>query len=172
MLNIDVEMRCNIAQLRTCPWMRGPVATLTPYKNQIHSEEECLPKVILSPIYTDDSTGSTPQPVATFGAPMGRMRSSESITAPPTSPSKDGRPTPTAIAQTFSGTASNTKVVHKRKKTAVARLEQRLRVLNDPTNDVILPSLRPMPVQPTTGMKAKISSAGKKVIQTFFRHSS
>ena len=160
MLNIDVDTRCSIDQLCVCRWMRGPVSTLTPYKHVIYTEENCLPRIILDPLSTEDvSYLSTHSQSST----RGRNVSSNSelrraLIGPTTLPESS-----TCDSNNISTTSSATQEVHRRKKTTVARLDQRLRVLKDPTHTAIMP--RP------TGIKAKISSAGKKVVQAFL-HSS
>lgn len=168
-------MRCTIAQLRISHWMRGPASPLTPYKTPKYTERDCLPKDMFCA--KDDIMSSLPL----ISGPSLTSKTRQNI---PTHVMQVSQYFPLNTTPTASSTHSsithvtthgstvvpdtNQRTVHRRKKTAVSKLEQRLRVLNDPTNTVILPF--PMPAKP--GMKAKISSAGKKVVQTFLRHSS
>lgn len=190
MLNIDVEMRCTIAQLPLCHWMRGPASPLTPYNTTKHRDTECLPGVIPDPVSAVKDTSLSHYPLSISGPSLPSLETRQHVpvhatqTRPqhcfphsytPAANVKSGHThhtTPTSVTWTTTHggftTESKQKEVHRRKKTAVSRLEQRLRVLNDPTNSVILPS----PVASKLGMKAKITSAGKKMVQTFLRNSS
>ena len=176
MLNVDVEVRCTIAELRICHWIRGPTSPLTPYTTTKHGEKECLPKVTLDPFRANDTyLPGIPGPSSLTAETRHSVQTSQHCPLSYT-PAANIMSTHThhtancsthVTSQAVSTIAdSKQKGVHRRKKT---RLEQRLRVLNDPTNTtVILPSTIP----PKAGMKAKISSAGKKMVQTFLRHSS
>ena len=59
MLNTDVNMRCNIGQLQLCHWMRGFASPLTPYKSQMYTEKDQLPKAVFDAI-CDFSSVSQP----------------------------------------------------------------------------------------------------------------
>jgi hypothetical protein len=67
MLNTDVEMRCNIGQLQICHWMRGLASLLTPYKSQIYTEKDQLPKVVFDGI-CDLSSASQSSPLSSVRA--------------------------------------------------------------------------------------------------------
>ena len=166
MLTTDVESRCSVGQLRLCHWMRGPTSTLTPYRKIVYTEENCLPQLF-----------SPPPPHAVEGS-LCQHSPSESTRSPqrPTFHAKTETSFSTDDGRTAcTGTATDpqpSREVHRRKKSAVERLEHRLRVLNDPTNTAVLHSVTPSSHRPAAAMKAKISSAGKKVFQTFVHHSS
>ena len=178
MLTTDVKARCSVAQLRICHWMRGPTARLTPYRNVIYTEENCLPKFVPAHPYTVE--GSILPEVS--GSRKTSAQLSPFLRQNIKTPSAANcfaatQPPPTSFADATPAALSAPKEVQSRKKTAVERLEQRLRVLRDPTKSAILCS-RPPPSPPsqqaagTPGVKEKISSAGKKVFQTFLHRSS
>lgn len=98
-----------------------------------------------------------------------------SLTAPltpakPTSLAATSTPAkPTSLATPLSPGTPKTKEVHRRKKTAVAHLHQRKRILDDPSSVIIT---SPTPLVKPTSIKQKISSAGKKLVQTISKHAS
>lgn len=165
-------MRCNIIQLRISHWMRGVASPLTPYQYPMHMIDECLPKVLLDPLYAVDATYlPSPSPTSRPSVPVNLLQPTQHSSfhsAPAPSTGQEHTATATATSS-CSGAPSKKKEVHRRKKTAVAHLEQRLRVLNDPTNTVILPSPMPEQVRPAS-IKGKISSAGKKLVSAFLGH--
>lgn len=93
--------------------------------------------------------------------------SSEASSAQITSPTKSSPAKPTSLDAPASSTPK-TKEVHRRKLTAVALLHQRKRILNDPSSVIIT---SPTPLVKPTSIRQKISSAGKKLVQTLSKHS-
>ena len=84
--------------------------------------------------------------------------------AAPVTPTK-----PTSLAAPSTPGTPKTREVHRRKKTAVAHLHQRKRILDDPSSVIIT---SPTPLVKPTSIKQKISSAGKKLVQTISKHAS
>ena len=177
MLTTDVEARCSVAQLRLCHWTtRGPTSSLTPYRKIVYTEENCLQQ-----LFHPENTHTAPYANFPSESTESKKKSPRRISHARFSSAADGRGT--ACAETTVHTVRTANIapasieVHRRKQSAVERLEQRRRVLNDPINTAVLDSVTPPPrgsQQPAaaTGMKAKISSAGKKMFQTFVHHSS
>lgn len=69
MLNLDVETRCTVEQVRISHWMRGPVSPLTQYRPTLYTTEECLPEVLLDPFFAEDAhyiTDSSPSSAASI----------------------------------------------------------------------------------------------------------
>ena len=178
MLTTDVEARCSVARLRLCHWMRGPTSSLTPYRNVVYTEENCLPRFLSQSPPSPSTAKGSPYAPSPCEATASRRRSHQQLLhvqtqTPSANTGQSTAASSTMTTPTVAAINPPCKEVHRRKRTAVERLEQRLRVLKDPA---ILHSVTPSPQQaarsPAPGMKARISSAGKKVFQTFLHHSS
>jgi hypothetical protein len=95
MLNTDVEMRCNIGQLQICHWMRGLASLLTPYKSQIYTEKDQLPKVVFDGI-CDLSSASQSSPLSSVRADPLQPSHFGLVKLSTTSPSQDSAVTTVA----------------------------------------------------------------------------
>ena len=180
MLTADVKARCSVDQLHLCLWMRGPTSSLTPYRKILHTEENCLPRLFQPQIShttecSNSYTNSPPESTASLLRIHAQTQTLPSAAEGRTA--STGTTTPTFWATTTN--APPPAEVPRRKITAVERLEQRMRALNDPAaSTVVLHSVVPPSSLPAAatggggGMRAKISSSRKKVFQTFVQHSS
>ena len=77
-----------------------------------------------------------------------------------------------AQGDTASTSSTVRKEVHRRKKNAVVRLEERQPILNDPMDSAIVSMPVPGQGRKRSSVKGKISSAGRKLVSTILGQSS
>lgn len=187
MLNPDVQSRCSVAQLRVAHWMRGPTATLTPYRNQLYTEQNSLPKL-------PQRLTSLPQVVENFSAasysPLPQRELAASSRSPPSPPPRKRRifhqneqthATFSAAVEHRNPPAQLTTPVNFTTTVTFARSYEKQRSRNDTgsvdrplpprlpkyraNREIPRPSTPPSQSSPrTAGIKAKINSTGRRVI--------
>ena len=83
-----------------------------------------------------------------------------------------GKPTATTAGQTTPTSSTVRKEVHRRKKSAVVRLDERQPILNDPMDSAVVSMPVPGQGRKRSSVKGKISSAGRKLVSTILGQSS
>ena len=125
------------------------------------------PFLSLSPTCSSETPSTNP--TNPHSEPSCLSEANSALTSQATTPNKSSPAKPSSLATPSTPGTPKTKEVHRRKKTAVALLHQRRRILDDPSSVIIT---TPTPLVKPTSIKQKISSAGKKLVKTISKHAS